>query len=137
MNLTNAPETKFVPVTVMLNSASPTVLLDGEMLDKVGNGLPIGLTVNAWAFEVPPPGAGLSTVILNVPMVVKSLAGMVAVSSVALTKVVARFESLSLTLDSGTKFAPLTVIVNSASPTVLFDGEMLAVVGAGLFTVKA
>ena len=34
-----------------------------------------------------------------------------------------------------TKLVPFTVNVKSASPTVLLVGEMLVVVGAGLFTV--
>jgi len=34
------------------------------------------------------------------------------------------------------KFVPFTVSVNAASPTVLLVGEMLVVVGRGLFTVR-
>ena len=133
LNCTTDSDTKFVPFTVMVNAASPTVLLDGEMLVVVGVGL---FTVNVRALEIPPPGSGLNTVMSNVPVVVKSLAGMVAVSSVLLPNTVVRSEPLNLTFELETKFVPFTVIVNPASPTVLLDGEMLVVVGTGLFTVK-
>ena len=86
--------------------------------------------------EGPPPGVVLDTVIPNVPAVVKSLAGMVAVSRVLLTKVVVRFDPLKLTTDADTKFVPFTVIVKLASPTILLAGEIFVVVGTGLFTVK-
>ena len=70
-------ETKFVPLTVIVNSASPAVFEVGDIEVVVGTGL---LTVKVWAFEVPPPGVGLKTVILNVPAVVRSLVKIVAVS---------------------------------------------------------
>jgi hypothetical protein len=135
LNLTFELEIKFVPVTVIVNSASPTILFAGEMLVKVGTGLSTGLTVNVCAVEVPPPGTGLNTVILNVPTVVKSLGGMVAISSVLLTKVVGRPEPLNLTTDSLIKFVPVTDMMKPASPTVLLAGKMLANVGTGLSAV--
>jgi len=45
----------------------------------VGTGLSGTLTVNVWAFEVPPPGVGLKTVMSKVPAVVRSEVRMVAV----------------------------------------------------------
>lgn len=137
LSLTTEVETKFVPVTVMVNPASPKVLLEGEMLVVLGSGLSAVFTVKLCALEVPPPGVGLNTLILYVPGVLKSFAGMVALSCVLLTKVVIRFESLNLTTDPDTKFVPLTVMLNSASPAVLLDGRMPVVVGTGLFTVNA
>ena len=44
-----------------------------------------GLTVNVWAFEVPPPGDGLTTVMESVAAVAKSLVVMATVSCVELT----------------------------------------------------
>ena len=52
-----------------------------------------------------------------------------------LTKVVVRAEPLKLTTALGTKLVPFTVIVKPASPAFFVDGEMLVVVGTGLFTV--
>ena len=132
-NFTVEADTKFVPFTVIVNCESPTVFDVGEMLVVVGTGL---LTVKAWALDVPPPGVGLKTVILNVPAVVRSLAGMVAVSWVADTYVVVLEEPSNFTTEDETKLVPLTVIVNSASPTVLKVGDIDAVVGTGLFTVN-
>jgi len=94
------------------------------------------LTVNVCALEVPPPGAGFVTVMLDVPAVVKSLAGMEAVTWVALTKLVVRGEPLKFTIESVTKLVPFTVNVKAASPTFLLVGEMLVVVGTGLLTVN-
>ena len=51
---------KFVPFTVSANAASPSCLLAGESVLRVGTGL---LTVRLTALAVPPPGAGLKTVI--------------------------------------------------------------------------
>ena len=87
-------------------------------------------------FEVPPPGVALRTVMLRVPAVVRSEAGIVAVTCVLLTNVVVRFDPPTRTTESGRKFVPLTVRVNEASPTVLVVGRMLVVVEAGLLTEK-
>src|SRR5947208_557213 len=95
-----------------------------------------GFTVNCCALEVPPPGAGFVTVILNVPAVARSVAGIAAVSCVALTKVVVRAEPLKFTVELETKFVPFTVSGKAASVTDLLVGEMLAVVGVALFTVN-
>jgi hypothetical protein len=73
---------------------------------------------------------------LNVPPVVRSLAGIAAVNRVELTNVVVRAEPLKFTTDVETKLVPFTVSVNAASPTFLLAGAMLVVVGTRLFTVK-
>ena len=76
-------EMKLAPLTVRVKLLLPTTFDDGEIELIVGTGfLP---TTNDFAFEVPPPGAGLKTVTLNVPAVVRSEAGMMAVSLVAET----------------------------------------------------
>ena len=94
------------------------------------------LTVKVCAFDVPPPGVGFTTVRLNMPPVVRSLAGIEAVTCVELTNVVVRGEPLKFTIDVETKLVPFTVMVKAASPTFLLVGEMLVVVGTGLFTVR-
>jgi hypothetical protein len=133
LKLTTEVATKLVPFIVSVKVASPTFLLVGKILVVVGTGL---FTVNVCAFEMPPPGAGFVTVILNVPAVVRSLAGIVAVNLMLLTNVVVRADPAKLTTDAETKFVPFTVSVRVAAPAVALTGEMLVVVGTGLFTVK-
>jgi hypothetical protein len=77
LKFTTDVETKLVPFTVSVNAASPTFLLAGAMLVVVGTKL---FTVKVCGLEVPPPGAGFVTVTLNVPALVKSVAGIVAVN---------------------------------------------------------
>jgi len=131
--LTTEFDTKFVPFTVRVKAPLPTVALAGEMLVVVG---PLLFTVRVCALDVAPPGAGFVTVMLNVPPVVRSLAGIAAVNCVALPKVVVRAEPLKFTTDVETKLVPFTVSTNAASPTFLLAGAMLVVVGTKLFTVK-
>src|SRR5260221_5730158 len=84
-NCTTEFETKPVPFTVSVNAASPAHLVSGEMPVVAGTGL---LTVNVCGFDS--PSAGLKTVMLKEPAVVRSPAGMLAVTSVELTNDVAR-----------------------------------------------
>jgi hypothetical protein len=94
-----------------------------------------GLTVNVWPFDIPPPGEGLRTVMLKVPAVVRSLAGIDAVNCVELTNVVVVAEPLNCTTELLLKLVPFTVRVNVAEPTFLLVGEMLVVVGTGLLAM--
>jgi len=64
-NLTTAPLTKSVPVTVSVNAEPPCIADVGEMFVNVA----IGLTVKLTAFESAAAGAGLATVMENVPAV--------------------------------------------------------------------
>jgi hypothetical protein len=77
---------KPVPVSVMVVSEVKAGAEFGLMLVSVGAGL---LMVKVCGAEVPPPGPGVTTVIAGVAAVVKSAAGITAVSVVPLTKVVA------------------------------------------------
>jgi hypothetical protein len=95
-----------------------------------------GLTVNVCALDVPPPGAEFVTVIGKAPAFATSGAVIEAVTCVELTNVVVRAEPLKLTVEVETKFVPFTVSVNALSPAVFVVGEILVVVGTGLFTVK-
>ena len=79
-NLTTDVGMKLLPVTVMVNWGEATLVDEGEISVRKGAGLPV--TVNVTPGEVPPPGAGLITVIVLAPAVVRSEAGMMAVSSV-------------------------------------------------------
>ena len=72
--------TKLPPLTVRVVSPAPWVTLVGLIDESDGVGL---LTVNVWALEAPPPGAGLVTVTLKAPAVAMSDALMAAVTLVA------------------------------------------------------
>lgn len=73
------------------------------------------------AAVVPPPGLGFVTVTLAVPAEDASLAGIAAVSCVALTKVVGSafgvpVPTMKLITEVETKFVPFTVSVKAAPP---------------------
>ena len=87
-NTVDAP-TKPVPFTVRVKAGPPAVADAGLKLVMVGRGL---LIVNVTVFEMPPPGALLSTVTPAVPPVAMSAALMLAVNWVLDTYVVARFD---------------------------------------------
>ena len=87
--------------------------------------------VRDWAPEVPPPGAGVNTVMLSAPELTRSLARMVAVSWVADTNVVARLLPLTRTTEAGVKLLPVAVRVKAAPPAPAVAGLKLVSVGAG------
>src|ERR1700722_15456074 len=82
LKLTAEVATKFVPFTVSVRAAPPTVVLAGESDVAVGTGLG---TENDTLADVPPPGFGLVTVTLNVPAAAIAVAGIDALTCVALT----------------------------------------------------
>ena len=82
--------------------------------------------------EVPPPGVGLKTVTLAVPVVAMSAARIEAVTCVEETYVVVRPEPFHLTTELEMKLVPLTVKVKAAPPAVADEGLRLVVVGTGL-----
>ena len=94
------------------------------MIDDVSS------TGNVIAFEV--PAHGLATVIENVPAVAMRVADTVAVSSVEETKVVGSAAPLQFTVEVETKFVPLTVNVNCASPALAHVGSSELIVGVAL-----
>jgi hypothetical protein len=87
---------------------------------------------NVDAVEVPPPGAGLVTVMFALPAVAMSDAGTAALNCEALAKVVGSAVPFQLTVEVDTKLLPLTVSENAAPPAVAPVGAMPAMVGAGL-----
>src|SRR5436189_228988 len=93
--LTVEPPTKLLPVTVSVKAALPADVLVGDRAARVGDEL---FTVNVCAAEVPPPGAGVTTVTCGVPAAATSAAAMAAVSWVALTNVVVRVAPFHLTV---------------------------------------
>src|SRR4030095_11585308 len=119
---------KLLPVTVSVKLAPPAVALLGLSALSVGAGF---RTETLATVDVPPPGAGVTTVTAGEPAVMRSLAGIAALSVVALPNVVARAAPFHCTTDDGTKLVPVTVSVTPAAPTPTLLGETLATVGAG------
>ena len=87
------------------------------------------------AAELPPPGAGVTTVTCEVPAPATSTVEIAAWSSAPLTKVVTRAAPFHCTTDDGMKLPPLTASVKAAAPAVALLGEREPSVGAGLLTV--
>ena len=79
--------TKFEPLTVKVNAAVPTITELGLREVIAGAGLSIG---SVSAFDVPPPGAGVTTVTAVLPVLATSAAVMDACRLELETKVVAR-----------------------------------------------
>src|SRR4030095_15012844 len=117
---TTEPETKLLPLTVSVNAGPPAVALLGDRVVRLGAGVPV-LIVKVSALEVPPPG--FATVTCAVPAVAMSLAGIAAVSCVALTNVVVRAVPFHCTTEPETKLLPFTVSVNAGPPAVALLGE--------------
>ena len=88
--------------------------------------------VNVRAFEVPPPGAGFTTVTGAVPGVPMSLAGIAAVTWPAFTNVVVRATPFQRTSEVPTKLLPFTVSVNAAPPAAVLGGASDVSAGTGL-----
>ena len=74
---TTDPLTKCEPLAVSVNAGPPAFAVLGEMLVSVGGGT---VTVKTRGVEVPPPGAGLKTVIESVPAEAMSDAGIAALN---------------------------------------------------------
>jgi hypothetical protein len=88
-HFTSEPLTKFEPFTVSVKAGPPAMALVGTREVATGTGF---LTVNVFAADVPPPGAGFFTVTGNVSAVAMSEARIMAVSFLLLTNVVVRVE---------------------------------------------
>ena len=84
------------------------------------------------ATEVPPPGVGLVDGHIAPSRLDRSLAGTAAVTLVLLTNVVVSAAPAQFTTVPETKFEPVTVRVNAASPTVPLAGEIEVTLGSGL-----
>ena len=134
LNLTTAPSTKFVPLTVSVKPASPAVPLDCERLVAVGTGLSI---VKVREFDSPPiRGVGSKTVTENVPELAISDASISVVKAFVSTKVVSRsLPSMRIT-NSGRKSVPLTVSVNPGPRAIALDGERLITFGATVVELR-
>src|SRR5262249_16619065 len=91
-----------------------------------------GSMVNDSADEVPPPGAGVCTVICAVPAEAMSAGDIAACSCVALTIVVGRAAPFHCTADDAMKLLPFTVSVKPAPPATTRPGASDVAAGIGL-----
>jgi hypothetical protein len=95
----------------------------------VGTELRPLVMVKFTAFEVPPPGAGLVTDTVSVPLEAMEAAGMAAVNCVEFTNVVAGAAPPKLTIEPATKFVPLMVSVKAVPPAEVEFGTIAFTVG--------
>jgi hypothetical protein len=123
-------EMKALPLTVSVNPAAPAIADVGLMLVMFGTGF-AAVIVNVTEFDMPPPGGGLKTVTAAVPGSLVRLAGIVAVSLPALTKVVSRSVPFQRTTDVGVNPLPLTVRVRAGPSGATDVGLMLVILGTG------
>jgi hypothetical protein len=82
--------------------------------------------------ERPPPGVGLKTVMVSTCGTLIKMSLTVAVSCVALIKLVTRLFPFHLINELLLKFCPLTVSVKLGSPAVALLGVMVVILGTGL-----
>jgi hypothetical protein len=120
---------KFEPVAVSVNAVPPAGALVGEIDVSTGTGFP---TVKATAFEVPPPGAGLTTLTSNDPVAERSEAGTCAVRLLALTYVVVRKAPFHWICEELVNPVPVTLKVNAVPFCGADVGERDPIVGTGL-----
>lgn len=125
---TTVPFTKLLPVSASVNPAEPAAAEVGDSNPNVGTGLSI---VNVCGLEVPPPGAGLNIVMDAVPAVAISLLGIVTLTWVALTKVVASATPFQSTTVPLTKLLPVSVRMNAGPPAIAEFADKDPNVGAG------
>lgn len=85
---------------------------------------------------MPPPGAGLTTVKVEVPATAMSAAAMVAVNCIELIRLVVRGLAFQFTTLPVTKFVPYTDSVKPAEPAVTDAGEIPVREGGGLLMVN-
>src|SRR5712671_717878 len=88
--------------------------------------------LNGTDCEVPPPGAGLETVMLSVPATKMSSAEIRAESWELLTNVVGRLPLFHSTSDPDTKPEPFTVNWKAGPSRAALLGEIAPIVGMGL-----
>src|SRR5438093_4278893 len=124
------------PVAVSVKAPPPTATLVGLILVSVGTGGG-GVTVSVAPLDVPPPGAGLNTVMVGVPVLATSAARIAAVTWVAVPKLVVRGTPLTCTTAPATKPVPVTVNVNAGLPAARLAGFNAVMVGTGLLTVTS
>jgi len=126
-----SPVTKLLPVRVRVKAPEPAVTVVGRMLAAAG---PVP-TVKGEGVELAPPG--FCTVTLIAPAVAKSVAGTVAMSCDALTKVVVSAVVPHITVAPVMKFWPPTLSESVEAPTVAELGDRARMVGPPMVKATA
>jgi hypothetical protein len=116
-------------------AALPARAEDGFTALTVGCGLAPALMVKLTALDVPPPGEGLETVKVAVPAATMSLAGIVAVRAVELSKVDVSGVPFQLTVEAVIKPEPVSMTVVAAAPAFAELGFALERTGKGFCEV--
>jgi hypothetical protein len=127
---TSEPPTKLAPFTVTVKLAPPAVAEFGNA--EASTATRLSTVKVAGLGEVPPPGAGVTTVIEIVPPLTRSPTGTKAVNCVAFTSVVTRGVPFQSTTEVLMKPVPFTVSVKPAPPAFAEVGEMEATPGMAL-----
>lgn len=94
------------------------------------------VTNAALVVDVPPPGVGLVTVTVDVPVVARSAVITVMLSVVEFTNAVVRAPPFQLAVAPETKYCPVTATVVVASPINASFGESDVTTGTRLRTTK-
>ena len=128
-------ETKPVPFTVSVKAGPPAAARFGLIVVIAGIGF-AAVIVKVTEFEFPPTGGGFDTLMTALPGAAMSLAGIVAVSNVALVDVVGRSAPFQRTTEADIKPVPVIVSMSVPLPAVAEPGLMLLMVGTGLLTEK-
>src|SRR5215831_13139906 len=110
---------KCVPVTARVNCPPPARTGFGLSAVIAGVGFGGGVTCRMAAADVPPPGAGVNTVILAAPGLGMFADVILAVNCVALLNVVGRLLLLIRTTDELTKPPPVTIRSKSDRKSVV------------------
>jgi hypothetical protein len=124
-------DTKFAPLTVNVKLPLPATTDSGDVELIWGVGLVTGLITNVSAWVVPPPGAGVVTVMLAVPGFWINDAGICTVRIFVFKNIAASDEPFQATVDAGVKLYPVTVSLNVGCPAEMPVGDIDEIVGAG------
>lgn len=119
-----------LPITETLKAVDPKPAEEGRIEAIEGAGF--AAIVKEIALDVPPPGAGFTTVIAAVPVLARSAAVTAAANCVALTNVVTRLDAFHCTCEEATNPLPLKVSVNAPELLIAEAGRIELSVGAGL-----
>src|SRR5258708_6569609 len=124
---------KPLPAIVTVVAPAPAVAVEGKIEATAGGG--VAGTANGAPLDAPPAGAGFTTVMGAVPTGVKLDAGIAAVTSVELIKLVASATPFHSTCDAVMNPLPATDRVKALELMLAADGEMDANDGAGLAVI--
>src|SRR5215475_10353246 len=121
---------KFVPATAIMNCPLPARTVFGLSAVIASVGFGGGVICRMAAPDVPPPGAGVNTVMLAAPGFGMFADVILAVNCVALLNVVGRLLPLIRTTDELTKPLPVTIRSKSGLPTRTVVGLIVVMRGS-------